>query len=33
MPMMDLIMLGFVVVTAVVGIGWLVYEMRSDDEK
>jgi hypothetical protein len=33
MPMLDLFMLGFLVVVAIIGIGWIAYESRSDDEK
>lgn len=33
MPTLDIIMLGFVVIAAVIGLGWFVYESRSDDEK
>ena len=33
MGTLDLVMLGFIVVSAIVGIGWLIIEMRSDDEK
>jgi len=33
MPMVDLFMLGFLAVVAIIGVGWLIYESRSDDEK
>jgi len=33
MPTVELFMLGFIVVVAVIGLGWFVYESRSDDEK
>jgi len=33
MPGLDLFMLGFIFVVAVIGVGWFVYESRSDDEK
>ncbi len=33
MPALELFMLGFIVVVAVIGLGWFVYESRSEDEK
>ncbi len=33
MPVVEIVMLGFLAVVAVVGVGWLIYESRSDDEK
>jgi len=33
MPTLELFMLGFVVIVAVIGLGWFIYEARSDDEK
>jgi len=33
MTTLDLAMLGFIIVVAIIGLGWLVHEMRSDDEK
>ena len=33
MPTLELFMLGFIVVVAVVGVGWFIYESRSEDEK
>lgn len=33
MSSVDIGLLAFIVVAAVVGLGWLAYEMRSDDEK
>ena len=33
MPVLDLFMFGFLAVVAVIGVGWLIYESRSDDEK
>ena len=33
MPVLELFMLGFLVVVAVVGVGWFIYESRSEDEK
>jgi len=33
MPSLDIFMLGFLAVVAVVGLGWFVYELRKDDEK
>ena len=33
MPVVEIVMLGFLGVVAVVGVGWLIYESRSDDEK
>lgn len=33
MPSLDIFMLGFLAVVAVVGLGWFVYETRRDDEK
>lgn len=32
MPVVEIFMLGFLAVVAVVGVGWLIYESRSDDE-
>lgn len=30
---LDLAMLGFIIVVAIIGISWLIIESRSDDEK
>ncbi len=32
MPILDMFMLGFLVVIAIIGVGWFIYESRSDDE-
>ncbi len=31
MPMLDMFMLGFLIVVAIVGVGWFIYESRSED--
>jgi hypothetical protein len=33
MPRIELFMLGFIVAVAGVGIGWFIYDSRSDEEK
>ena len=33
MPMLEIFMLGFLAVVAIIGVGWLIFESRSDDEK
>ena len=33
MPELDILMLGFIALVAVIGLGWFVYETRRDDEK
>jgi len=33
MPILDMFMLGFLVVIAIIGVGWIILESRSDDEK
>lgn len=33
MPMLDIFMLGFLLVVVVISVGWLIIELRSDDEK
>ena len=33
MPSLELFMLGFIVVVAVIGVGWFIYDSRSDEEK
>ena len=33
MTALDLGMLGIIGVVAVIGIGWFIYEMRSEDDK
>jgi len=33
MGTLDLAMLGFIVVVAIIGVSWLIIESRSDDEK
>lgn len=33
MPSVELFMLGFIVVVAVIGVGWFIYDSRSEDEK
>ena len=33
MPILDMFMLGFLVVFAVISVGWFIYEARYDDEK
>ncbi|CAA6800165.1 MAG: Unknown protein [uncultured Sulfurovum sp.] len=33
MPILDMVMLGFLLVVAVVGLGWFIYELRKDDDR
>lgn len=33
MSSLELFMLGFIVVVAVIGVGWFIYDSRSDEEK
>lgn len=33
MPALELFMLGFIVLVAGVGVGWIIYDSRSDEEK
>jgi len=33
MPTLELYMLGFVVIVAGIGVGWFIYDARSDEEK
>jgi len=33
MPILDIAMLAFVIIVAVIGFGWFIHEARSDDEK
>ena len=33
MPELDIFMLGFIALVAVIGVGWFVYETRKDNEK
>jgi len=33
MPSLELFMLGFLFVVVVIGVGWFIYESRSEDEK
>ncbi len=33
MPILDMFMLGFLVVVAIVGVGWFIYEARSEDDE
>ena len=33
MPNLELFMLGFIVIVAVIGVGWFIYDSRSDEEK
>ncbi len=33
MPTLELFMLGFVVIVAGIGVGWFIYDSRSEDEK
>jgi len=33
MPNMEMFMLGFIVLVAGVGVGWFIYDSRSDEEK
>jgi len=33
MPTLDIFLLGFVVISAGIGLGWFIYDSRSDDEK
>ena len=33
MPSLELFMLGFIVLVAGIGVGWFIYESRSDEEK
>jgi len=33
MPMLDMVMLGFLVLVAIAGVVWIILESRSEDEK
>jgi hypothetical protein len=33
MPDLELFMLGFIALVAAIGLGWFVYDSRSDEEK
>jgi hypothetical protein len=33
MSTVELFMLGFISIVAVIGLGWFIYDSRSDDEK
>lgn len=33
MPNLELFMLGFIVLVAAIGVGWFIYDSRSEDEK
>jgi len=33
MSSLELFMLGFIVIVAGIGLGWFIYESRSDEEK
>ncbi len=33
MSTLELFMLGFIVVVAAIGVGWFIYDSRSDEEK
>jgi hypothetical protein len=33
MPSLELFMLGFIILVAAVGVGWFIYDSRSDEEK
>ena len=33
MSTLELFMLGFISIVAVIGLGWFIYDSRSDDEK
>jgi len=33
MPSLELFMLGFIILVASIGLGWFIYESRSDEEK
>ena len=33
MPTLELFMLGFLAVVVAVGLGWIIYDARSEDEK
>jgi hypothetical protein len=33
MPILELFMLGFIILVAAIGLGWFIYDARSDDEK
>ncbi len=33
MPNVELFMLGFIVIVALVAVGWFIYDSRSEDEK
>ena len=33
MPALELFMLGFLAVVAIIGVGWFIYDSRSEDEK
>jgi len=33
MPNIELYLLGFIIVVAGIGVGWFIYDSRSDEEK
>ena len=33
MSTLELFMLGFIIVVAAIGVGWFIYDARSDEEK
>jgi hypothetical protein len=33
MSTLELFMLGFIIVVAAIGVGWFIYDSRSDEEK
>ena len=33
MSTLEIFMLGFITTVAVIGVGWFIYDSRSDDEK
>jgi len=33
MSTLELFMLGFIIIVAAIGVGWFIYDSRSDEEK
>jgi len=33
MPVVEIVMLSFLAIVAIIGVGWIVYESRSEDKK
>ena len=33
MPNLEIYMLGFIVLVAAIGVGWIIYDSRAEDEK